>query len=259
MFGRTRLALLTVCLLAAVSGLADTLVMKDGTTHTGRFLSATSRVITFREGKRIHHYPVRSVQQIEFGGLSTAATKGTASPNERREGVTIPSGTEVAIRTNEDIDSKMATVGQKFSGMVAEDVTGGSGMVEIPKGSNAELVIRNVSSGNITGGSELAVDLASVEVHGHRYAISSAAVEQKGSSGIGANRRTAEMVGGGAALGTLIGAIAGHGKGAAIGAVAGAAAGAGTQVLTKGKQVHIPAETVLRYKLDQPLHLQPMP
>ena len=64
------------------------------------------------------------------------------------------------------------------------------------------------------------------------------------------------MVGGGAALGTLIGAIAGHGKGAAIGAAAGAAAGAGTQILTRGKTVKVPAESTLRFKLDQPLQLQ---
>ena len=63
------------------------------------------------------------------------------------------------------------------------------------------------------------------------------------------------MVGGGAALGTLIGAIAGHGKGAAIGAAAGAAAGAGAQVLTRGKTVKVPAESTLRFKLDKPLHL----
>ena len=55
--------------------------------------------------------------------------------------------------------------------------------------------------------------------------------------------QTNEMVGGGAVLGTLIGAIAGGGKGAAIGAVARAGAGAGTQVLTRGKTVKVPAET----------------
>jgi hypothetical protein len=73
---------------------------------------------------------------------------------------------------------------------------------------------------------------------------------------VGANRRTAEMVGGGAVLGTLLGAIAGGGKGAAIGAAAGAAAGAGVQVLTRGKTVRVPAESVLTFRLDQPVTLQ---
>ncbi len=63
------------------------------------------------------------------------------------------------------------------------------------------------------------------------------------------------MVGGGAALGTLLGAIAGGGKGAAIGAVAGGAAGGTAQVLTRGKQVRVPAETILSFQLEKPLHL----
>ena len=73
--------------------------------------------------------------------------------------------------------------------------------------------------------------------------------------GVGANKRTGQFVGGGAALGAIIGAIAGGGKGAAIGAVAGAGAGAGTQIITRGKEVHVPAETVLRFRLDRPLRL----
>jgi outer membrane lipoprotein SlyB len=57
-------------------------------------------------------------------------------------------------------------------------------------------------------------------------------------------------------VGAIIGAIAGKGKGAVIGAVAGAAAGAGTQILVKGKEVQVPAETVLRFQLDQAVSLQ---
>lgn len=70
------------------------------------------------------------------------------------------------------------------------------------------------------------------------------------------NKRTAEMIGGGAAIGTILGAVTGGGKGAAIGGVAGTAAGAGAQILLKGKEVKIPAETILKFKLDQPLSLQ---
>jgi hypothetical protein len=75
-------------------------------------------------------------------------------------------------------------------------------------------------------------------------------------TGIGANKRTAETVGGGAALGTLIGAAAGGGKGAVLGGLAGAAAGALVQVLTQSKEVKIPAETVLAFQLDEPIRLQ---
>ena len=105
-----------------------------------------------------------------------------------------------------------------------------------------------LSSGNFV------LDLESVSVNGRRYMVSTTDLE-KGDRGIGKNKRTAEYVGGGAALGTLLGAIAGGGKGAAIGAAAGAGAGGTVQVLTKGKTVKVPAETILRFQLDRPLHL----
>jgi len=97
-----------------------------------------------------------------------------------------------------------------------------------------------------------------VTVSGTRYLISTGDLQQQGGQGVGANKRTAIMVGGGAALGTLIGAIVGGGKGAAIGAAIGAAGGVGTEVLTKGKEVRVPAETLLNFKLDQDLRLQAM-
>jgi hypothetical protein len=168
----------------------------------------------------------------------------------------VPDGTEIVVRTNEAIDSATATEGRTFSGTVEQDVTGSSGQVLVPKSSTADLVVRTVSSGGTTGSPQLALDLQALNIGGHRYEVSTSDLEQKNNQGIGKNRRTGEYVGGGAALGTLLGAIAGGGKGAAIGAVAGAAAGGTAQVLTKGKQVKVPAETTLRFKLDRPLHLR---
>ncbi len=72
---------------------------------------------------------------------------------------------------------------------------------------------------------------------------------------MGANKRTAEYTGGGAAIGAIIGAIAGGGKGAAIGAGSGAGAGAITQMVTKGGSIKVPVETVLTFKLDKPLRV----
>jgi len=164
---------------------------------------------------------------------------------------TIPRGTQLAIRTNEVIDSKTATVGQVFSAVTYGDVLNSSGGVVIPKGSDVELVIRS------TAGSDLVLDMDSLVVAGRRYVVSTGDLEQKGGPGVGANRRTAEMVGGGAAVGAIIGAIVGGGKGAAIGAGVGAAGGAGVEVLTKGREVRVPAETVLNFRLDTDLRLQP--
>jgi outer membrane lipoprotein SlyB len=70
-------------------------------------------------------------------------------------------------------------------------------------------------------------------------------------AGKGRGGQSAERIGGGAVLGTIIGAIAGGGKGAAIGGVVGAGAGTAVQVSTKGDKVRIPSETLLEFKLQQ--------
>ncbi len=174
-----------------------------------------------------------------------------------RDRPVIPGGTELAIRTAESINSRNASANQTFAAQVDQDVLDDAGQVVIPRGSDARLTIKQVNNGGSTGTPDLTLDVDSVTVDGRRYRIDTSDIEEKGTSGIGKNKRTGQMVGGGAVLGTIIGAIAGGGNGAAIGAVGGAAAGAGAEVLTKGKQVVVPSETVLRFKLDHPVHLRP--
>lgn len=157
-------------------------------------------------------------------------------------------GTNLSVRTNETINTHSRD-GRIYSARVMEDVRGGDGQVAIPRGSDVELIVRRARD------NDLILDLDSVTAYGQRYSIDTAAqrIESSDRQGVGANRRTGEFVGGGAILGTIIGAIAGGGKGAAIGAAAGAAAGAGGQILTQGPSVRVPAESVLNFRLDQPL------
>ena len=131
-----------------------------------------------------------------------------------------------------------------------------NGDVVVPRGANAQIVIRSATKGNrFHGTSDLVLDLQSISVGGKQYLVSTTDLQQKGKQGFGANKRTAEFTGGGAALGAIIGAIAGGGKGAAIGAGAGAGAGAVTQVATKGGAIRVPAETVLTFQLDKPVQI----
>lgn len=169
----------------------------------------------------------------------------------RMERVVLPPGTELAVLTDERIDSHDVVEGQTFRAEIADDVRDTDGSIAIPRGSPAALITRRVeNNGDIT------LDVQSVSVAGRRYRVSTEDNElQNNSPGIGANQRTGEYVGGGAAIGAIIGAIAGGGKGAAIGAAAGAGAGAGTEIITRGKEVHVPAESVIRFRLDHPLRL----
>jgi hypothetical protein len=168
----------------------------------------------------------------------------------------LASGTAVSVRSEENIDSAKAVEGQTFAGEVTEDVLDADGAVVIPRGANAQLIIRSASKGGkIRGASDLVLDLKQVAIEGREYQLSTSDLVQQGKSGIGANKRTAIYTGGGAALGAIIGAIAGGGKGAAIGAGAGGGGGALTQILTKGDAIRIPVETVLKFQLDKPLHV----
>jgi hypothetical protein len=165
---------------------------------------------------------------------------------------TVAAGTTVDVRTNDAINVKELSEARTYTGVVNNDVMDANGSVAIPRGSNAELVVRKISD------SEMALDLEAITANGRRYTVASDSSTQAADKkeGIGANKRTGTYVGGGAAVGAIIGAIAGGGKGAAIGAATGAAAGAGAQVLTRGKSVNVPAETVLSFRLNQPLQLR---
>lgn len=194
--------------------------------------------------------------RAEFEVLGRARSIGSNSSGDITGPTTLANGTELSIRTNELIDSTNANVGQTFSATVASDVLNSAGAVIIPRGADARLVIRSTDTGGVTAASELVLDVDSLTVNGTRYTISTGDLEQQGGQGVGANKKTAVLVGGGAALGTLIGAIVGGAKGAAIGAAIGAGGGLGATVLTRGKQVRVPAETLLNFRLDQDLRLQ---
>lgn len=165
----------------------------------------------------------------------------------------ISSGTEIMVRTTDAIDAKHPADSRIYKASVERDVEDGSGRLVIPKGSDAELVMRDSTDDQIV------VDLQSITVNGQRYVVSAPAetVDADGDrkEGIGKNSRTGKYVGGGAIIGSIIGAIAGGGKGAAIGAATGAGAGAATQTITKGGSVKIPSESLLTFRLDRSLRV----
>jgi len=168
----------------------------------------------------------------------------------------LPIGSRVPVRTEETIDSATAAEGQTYAAEIADDVPDANGDTVVPRGANAKVIIRSATKGNrFHGTSDLVLDLQSISVGGKEYLVSTTDLQQKGKQGFGANKRTAEFTGGGAALGANIGAIAGGGKGAAIGAGAGAGAGAIGQVATKGGAIKVPAETMLTFQLDKPVQV----
>lgn len=159
---------------------------------------------------------------------------------------TLPIGASISVTVDETVSSKDASVGQKVSGSVAENVTV-NGKVVIPKGAKANLAVASAeSAGKIKGQPKLWLKLVSVVVKGKTY---TATTNWAGQTGAARGKRTAIGAGGGAAAGAVIGALAGGGKGAAIGAAVGAGAGTGAAAMTGKTEVEIAAETKLSFKL----------
>jgi hypothetical protein len=169
----------------------------------------------------------------------------------------IPVGTEITIRTDDTINAHDSGTGQLYGATISQDVFDAKNNVAIPAGTPAKLVIRDIGTGGAVHSADLVLDLFSVTLKGKEYRVDSSDVNINNKRGVGANKRTAEFGGGGAAIGALFGGIFGGGKGAGIGAAAGAGSGLLTQIFTRGKQVQVPAETSLMFRLDQTLVLKP--
>jgi BON domain len=186
---------------------------------------------------------------------STSAAQSAPPPPPPPVTAVFPAGTAIEIQTVDSIDSTTAQAGDQFQATLALPLTW-DGRVVVPAGANVYLrLVAADTSGQYKGRSELQLRLARLEFQGVDYALNSTTYTEAGNS---RGKNTAEKVGGGAVLGAIIGALAGGGKGAAIGGAAGAGAGGVYQGVTKAKQVRIPSETKLDFKLDQPLDI-PMP
>ena len=72
----------------------------------------------------------------------------------------------------------------------------------------------------------------------------------------GKGKRSAVLIGGGAGVGAALGGIFGGGKGAAIGALAGGGAGTAGAAYTGNKEIQLPAESTLTFRVKQSIQVQ---
>lgn len=166
--------------------------------------------------------------------------------------ITLPSGTEIRVRLDTDLGSKISQPGDSFTATVADSVMK-NGEVVVPKGARAEgTVVDAKPLGRFKGGALLSVKLERVRTRWGSYPVATSSISQAEQ---GKGKRSAGFIGGGAGLGAIIGGIAGGGKGAAIGALAGGGAGTAGTALTGNKQIVLPAESVLTFTLDHSVRI----
>lgn len=256
----------------AGSAAADTLELKDGRVLQGKYLGGTQAVLRFEVNGEVQTFNTNAIVALTFtghagnampaaapaaapavapSGLAPQAAAPTSAPGSD---VTIPAGQSLLVRMIDGVDSAKNHVGDVFHASLETDLNIGDSIVA-RKGTDVYGRLANAEkSGTFTGKSELQLELTRIVIDGKDYPLVSSDYTLRG-KGQGAS--TAKKVGGIAAAGAIIGAIAGGGKGAAIGAAAGGATGAGVQVLTKGAQVKVPSETLLEFRLQQPATVTP--
>jgi len=165
----------------------------------------------------------------------------------------VPAGTTVTVRLGSALGSKLSAPGETFTGTVAKDVVV-ENTVAIPRGSNVSgTVVDAKPLGKFAGGARLEIKIDSINVNGSEMPVQASArsyVEK------GKGKRTGIMAGGGAALGGIIGGLAGGGKGAAIGLLAGGGAGGAGAAFTGNKEIVLPAESALTFELKRRIEIR---
>ena len=183
--------------------------------------------------------------------VMTTATAQVASSSPPAK-VTLPAGTRILVRMIDSVDSSKQRVGARFSASLETNLQTGDTVVA-PRGTRVFGRLANVqSAGRMSGGAELALELTDIEINGTAHPLVTSTYQVQ-STGQGKN--TAGKVAGGAGLGALIGGLAGGGTGAAIGLGAGAAGGTAASAASKGKQVSVPSESLVEFRLQQPATL----
>jgi hypothetical protein len=184
--------------------------------------------------------------------MTTPYYAGYAATRNVQE-VLVPSGTVIPVQMIDSISSDRNYAGQTFRGSLGAPIRVHNRTV-LPQGSTAYIqLVEARSAGNIKGRSELVLQLYRVVTPNRTYAVHSDAVSFRGSS---QSKKTAKSAGIGAAVGGGLGALFGGGKGAAIGAGVGAGAGVASRAYKGGRQISIPSESLVNFRLAAPIRVR---
>jgi hypothetical protein len=192
---------------------------------------------------------------------SPAASGMAASPIQAgftgTKTLTIPAGTNLAVRVTDEINTKTAKANDSFHGTLISGIRE-NGYEAMPAGTPVlGRVIEAKSAGHFTGTALLSVELIGIKIGTPAGPQNiRVATQELSSKAAGRGANTAGKAGGGAALGAIIGAVAGGGRGAAIGAASGGALGAGSNAMGRGQEIDIKPERLLQFKTAAPIDVQ---
>jgi hypothetical protein len=169
--------------------------------------------------------------------------------------VNVPAGTNLTIRINQRISVKTSRAGDRFDGEIVEPVVGDNNSVVIPKGTPVGGIVEvSHRRGHFKGSSMLELRLTSLTLNGNRYRLDTRDLRRTKK---GKGKRSAAFIGGGSGLGMLVGGVATGGVGLLVGGLAGAGAGTAVAGLTGNRDIEIPSESIVHFRLANDLVVQP--
>ncbi len=199
--------------------------------------------------------PVDSSGQPVAGPTVAGAPAPGGAPIIRPADVNVAAGTNLTIRINQHISVKTSRAGDQFTGEVVDPVVGDNNQVVIPKGSPVSgVIVESHKRGHFKGSSILELRLTYLTLNGTRYALDTHNLTETKK---GKGKRSAAFIGGGSGLGMLVGGVASGGVGLLVGGLAGAGAGTALGGLTGNRDIEIPAESIVRFRLADNLVVQP--
>ncbi len=186
-------------------------------------------------------------------GEASTGTPAASQPGQPSVSLSVPAGTELAIRIDQRISVRTSRAGDHFNGNVVEPVLD-NGTIIIPKDTPVSgRVVESHHGGHFRGRSVLELRLTAMTLNGYEYPLDTRDTVR---SQRGKGRRSAGIIGGMTGAGMLIGGLATGGVGLAIGAAAGAGSGTAIAAGTGNHNLDIPAESVVHFRLADTLVLQ---
>ncbi|HJR57846.1 MAG TPA: hypothetical protein VJ813_00540 [Vicinamibacterales bacterium] len=191
--------------------------------------------------------PVSGPEPVGTTGTRNPSDPTQVNPGDRGE---VPVGQLIDVRLQTTLSSATATKEQRFEATTAADLMQGS-TVLIPAGSTVRGVVSDVEkAGNIDRTGNLALAFDQIVIRGREYPLRAMATQVFESRGVLDEGKTVGTAG---AVGAIVGGILGGLKGALLGAVVGSG---GVIAATEGKDIELPAGTIIRVRLDSPLQLR---
>jgi hypothetical protein len=240
------LAIFGYLLPGVVNAFGDVVTAKDGGIIFGQVESGSAKEIRVKVDGDIRVIPIDGIQSIQFDPTAAPAAPAAPTAPAVSRGMTLPAGTEIAIRTVDRIASNTASLSRDYTASL-DDPLIVDGVQLAQAGANAFLRVVEAKSSGLGHRASLSITLIAVVINGERVTVETGKVDSQAGSPA---KRTVAGGAIGAGAGAGIGAAAGGAAGAAVGAGVGAVGGAIAGKL-KGKPAEIPPETRFTYKLTQ--------